>query len=110
MNEKKLQKLAELIKTKRHVIGANLYRIRRSYGYTRKQIGAAIGVSPQQILKYETAASRISANNLWAIAYFLNLDINEFFKNVTVNDKIMSRDLTAFLQSEEYKKAEVTDE
>lgn len=90
---------------KKHVIAANLYRLRRLHNYTREQIGDAIVVTPQQIRKYETATNRISSNNLWAIARFLGVDIKEFFKDVTVKDPV-----AAFLQSEEYTEAEVSNE
>ena len=46
---------------------------------TQQQLGEAIGVTFQQVQKYEKGKNRVSASRLFLIAQFLNREINDFF-------------------------------
>lgn len=61
------------------MIGQNLRRYRLEAGLTQEELGAKIGVSYQQVQKYETAANRVSASRLWMVAEALNVPLIEFF-------------------------------
>ncbi|HBG94902.1 MAG TPA: transcriptional regulator [Chromatiaceae bacterium] len=55
-------------------------RVRRcAMGLTQSQLGHAVGVSSQQIQKYETGTNRVSASRLWAIAEELDVDVAWLF-------------------------------
>lgn len=54
------------------------FRIRRSM--TQKVLGEAIGVTTQQIQKYEQGYNRISVSRLMCIAQFLKFLLKFFFK------------------------------
>ncbi|WP_271143589.1 helix-turn-helix transcriptional regulator [Brevundimonas sp. NIBR10] len=65
----------------RHVGGR--VRLRRmELGQTQTDLARALGVSFQQIQKYETANDRISASKLWSISEALEVDIGYFFEGM----------------------------
>jgi transcriptional regulator with XRE-family HTH domain len=62
----------------RHV-GRRVCAKRISLGYNQSDLGRALGLTFQQIQKYEKGANRISASKIWDIARFLKVDIGYFF-------------------------------
>ena len=65
----------------RHVGGR--VRLRRmEIGRTQTDLARALGVSFQQIQKYERATDRISASKLWDISEALEVDIGYFFEGI----------------------------
>lgn len=60
-------------------IGARLRTRRRLLGLSQSVLGAGIGVSFQQIQKYECAANTLSAGRLWALALQLGVGMDYFF-------------------------------
>jgi transcriptional regulator with XRE-family HTH domain len=64
------------------LIGYNLRYIRLSRSETQKAVADYIGVTFQQVQKYEKGMSRISASNLFLIAKMLKVDIGEFYKDI----------------------------
>ena len=62
----------------RHV-GRRVCEKRISLGYNQSDLGRALGLTFQQIQKYEKGANRISASKLWDIARFFKVDIGYFF-------------------------------
>jgi transcriptional regulator with XRE-family HTH domain len=63
----------------RHV-GKRVCEKRVSLGYNQTDLGKAIGVTFQQVQKYEKGSNRISASKLWQIADFFKVDIGYFFQ------------------------------
>lgn len=61
-------------------IGARVRAGRELRGWSRRKLSEAIGVSAQQIQKWEDGTNRVYANRLWAVAMALNLQINWFFE------------------------------
>lgn len=70
----------------RHV-GRRVAERRISLGYNQTDLGRALGVSFQQIQKYEKGANRISASKLWEAAGLLNVDVDYFFAGLSVQDR-----------------------
>ena len=64
-------------------LGGQLRRRRRMLGLTQQQVANAIGVRSQQIQKYESAANRISAAQLWKLAKVLDVPIAYFFESLS---------------------------
>jgi transcriptional regulator with XRE-family HTH domain len=60
-------------------IGQKLRTIRISAKMSQEQVGELLGVSLQQIQKYEICANRISASKLYEFAKIFNVSINYFF-------------------------------
>ena len=60
-------------------IGNRIKLRRKLIGLSREKLGNHIGVSSQQIQKYETGMSAIKPNNLCKVAEILSVDPNYFF-------------------------------
>lgn len=60
-------------------IGANLRQIRLAMGISQQRLAGALGISFQQIQKYETGSNRISVSMLVSIANYMKLPIFVFF-------------------------------
>ncbi len=60
-------------------IGQKLREIRTAAKMSQEQVGELIGVSLQQIQKYEICVNRISASKLYEFAQIFNKPINSFF-------------------------------
>ena len=63
-------------------MGRRLRWLRRARGMTQEAVALPCGVSFQQIQKYETATSRISAAMLLRIAAALDVDVRFFYEGV----------------------------
>lgn len=46
------------------IIGKNIRNYRKRHGWTQKYLGALLGITAQQIQKYENATNAISAEKL----------------------------------------------
>jgi len=71
----------------RHV-GQQLRKLRQEAGLTLQDLAEQIGVSHQQLQKYETGANRLSVGMLPGVAEALGVDIMEFFDDA---DKASSK-------------------
>lgn len=80
------------------IIGNKVYNLRISNRLTRKYLADAIGVTCQQLQKYENGINRISVGRLVLIAEALNVTIEYFFKGVTdeVDPTIYHQQLVGF--------------
>ena len=70
-------------------VGMKIKLKRSSLGITQSELGDLIGVTFQQVQKYEKGANRIGAGKLYEIATILNVPISYFFEGI-VNDKLQS--------------------
>ncbi|MDP1340930.1 helix-turn-helix domain-containing protein, partial [Klebsiella variicola] len=57
-------------------------------GHSQAALGEAIGVSFQQIQKYERGANRLSASTLFGLAVFLELRIEWFFEGLVADSGV----------------------
>nr|WP_236547584.1 helix-turn-helix transcriptional regulator [Brevundimonas sp. G8] len=55
--------------------------LRLHRGFSQSDLGRAIGLTFQQVQKYEKGTNRISASKLWDISRFLAVDISHFFED-----------------------------
>jgi transcriptional regulator with XRE-family HTH domain len=70
----------------RHV--ASRLRLRRlEVGMTQTQLAQAVGVTFQQLQKYEGATNRISAGALYQLALTLDVPVQYFFDGLSRRDK-----------------------
>jgi transcriptional regulator with XRE-family HTH domain len=69
-------------------IGARLRWARQAIGATRRQLGEVLGVSGQQILKYELGRSRISAGQLVAVARAFKIPIVRLFGEIDTDASV----------------------
>jgi len=60
-------------------IGRKLREARVAQGLTQEKLAAEIGISFQQVQKYENGRNRLASGRLWEIAQILNRPITFFF-------------------------------
>ena len=60
-------------------IGEKIRLLRKSWGLSQLELAEKIGISFQQIQKYEKGATRISVMRLYQISEALGADITQFF-------------------------------
>ena len=56
-------------------------------GISQTKLGEGIGVTFQQVQKYEKGTNRISASKLYAISQHLHVPVSFFFEGVRVRDQ-----------------------
>lgn len=64
------------------MIGARIRAARVMRGLSQTELGERIGVSFQQVQKYENAANRVSGSRLLAISKVLDVPITYFYEEV----------------------------
>lgn len=62
------------------VIAVNLKISRRRNNLSQTDASQRIGITYQQLQKYESATNRISAGRLWQLALIYNVPIENFYK------------------------------
>jgi transcriptional regulator with XRE-family HTH domain len=79
-------------------------RVRRSLlGLSQEKLGEAIGLTFQQIQKYEKGTNRISAGRLFQFSKILEVPISFFYENVGVDvEKLMKSHGFSDNQQEEF--------
>ncbi|MEM7329997.1 MAG: helix-turn-helix transcriptional regulator [Pseudomonadota bacterium] len=70
-----------------HQVGRRIRQARRDAKLTQGQLGDMIGLTFQQVQKYEKGVNRVSAGTLYEISKVLGLHISWFFDEEVV-DKI----------------------
>ncbi len=63
-------------------VGQRVRQRRWEVGMTTQQLGDSVGITFQQIQKYETGANRIGASRMWDIAEVLEVPVSFFFEGI----------------------------
>ncbi len=63
-------------------IGRRVRALRLSRGLTMEQVADQLGITYQQIQKYETGFNRVSASRLFALAQVFDVSISAFFEGL----------------------------
>lgn len=64
------------------IVGAQIKNRRKYRAISQPKLAAMIGVSWQQLNKYESGENRVSASRLWKISKALGVKISYFFEGV----------------------------
>jgi len=67
-------------------IGNKIYSLRLAKGLSRQQLAELIGVTHQQLQKYEKGVNRIAVGRLVLIARALGKNINYFYDSIGANE------------------------
>ena len=67
-------------------IGGRIYSLRLAQGFSRQQLSKIIGVTHQQLQKYEKGTNRISVGRLVLIAKALSTDTSYFYEGLEAAD------------------------
>lgn len=87
-------------------IGKRLKIARSIAGLSQEQLGEKIGLTFQQIQKYERGSNKISASKLFELAKVMNTDINFFYRDVSQSIVVSSSGKSEGGVGGEYKVAE----
>lgn len=64
------------------VVGANIRKLRAEHGMTLQEFASLLGVSHQQLQKYETGSNRVSAGVLYQVARAFCVPVDTLFEGV----------------------------
>jgi transcriptional regulator with XRE-family HTH domain len=67
-------------------VGARIRMRRKSLGLSQTQLADSVGITFQQLQKYERGANRVSASKLYGMAVTLQTSVSWFFQGLTVVD------------------------
>ena len=68
-------------------VGKYIRARRLAMGMTLAELGHELGISHQQLQKYETGTNRLSAGMMWDIAICLKVSVDDLFDEVTSASK-----------------------
>ena len=78
-------------------VGGKIKAQRRLAGMSQNILADRLGVTFQQIQKYEKGANRISASKLWDIARFFSVDVSYFFDGLSTRQGMAEDGAEAFV-------------
>lgn len=67
-------------------VGMQLRQRRALLGWTQEKLAEQVGITFQQIQKYENGANRISASRLFDFSRVLDIPVSFFFESSTANE------------------------
>lgn len=73
-------------------VGARIRQQRTLQGMSQTDLGNAVGITFQQIQKYENGANRVSASRLWQFAQALGVPVASFFEGLQESGKAKKGD------------------
>ncbi len=68
-------------------VGARLRLRRTLLGLSQEKLGEAVGITFQQLQKYERGSNRISASRLYNLAQVLNVPVSFFFDDMPPSEE-----------------------
>lgn len=80
-------------------VSINLKCLREDNGLSQEKLAQMVGLSPQQIQKYEKAVNRISAGTLYKLSYALQCEIRDFYEGLELFEDV--RDQIADMKDDE---------
>ena len=89
----------------RHV-GLHIRMRRKALGVSQEKLAEALGLTFQQVQKYERGANRVSASKLWEIARALKTNVSYFYEGLEDESEggargLMAADAQQFLMTPE---------
>ena len=81
-------------------VGSRVRLRRMTLNVSQEQLGDALGLTFQQIQKYEKGQNRIGAGRLYRIARILSVPVEFFYEGLPVPDNTASNDETAVQHAE----------
>lgn len=77
--------MAKRIQPVDRLVGQNIRIFRAAKGLSQTELGTAVGVTFQQIQKYEKGVNRVGSSRLAKIAEVLNVPVSRFFDNAAMD-------------------------
>lgn len=86
--------LEKTVKSVDKLIGANIRANRLTHGLTQQELAARIGLTFQQVQKYENDVNRVGGSRLIQIAEALNVPVVALFKGAEVGPQPVHSELS----------------
>ena len=67
-------------------VGARLRQLRKAIGMSQQVLGERLGLTFQQVQKYERGTNRVSASKLHEAALVLGVSISDFFEGLPASE------------------------
>lgn len=67
-------------------VGFRIRLRRKALGITQEKLAESLGLTFQQVQKYERAANRVSASKLWQVAQALSTSVAYFYEGLDPSD------------------------
>lgn len=71
-------------------VGRRIKLLRKVRGLSQMTLAQGLGISFQQIQKYERGLNRVSASGLWRLAELLDCEVASFFAGLRGQDRVRS--------------------
>ena len=68
-------------------VGARLRLRRTLLGLSQEKLGEAVGITFQQLQKYERGSNRISASRLFNLSQVLDVPVSYFFEDLSLSER-----------------------
>ena len=92
-------------------MGRNLRQIRQHACLSQTKLGQELGVSFQQIQKYEKGINRLPAEHIYTLKHFLNVPYDRFFQaRITTEDDHKTHSAACKLTENFIRKFETTED
>ncbi|GEP10021.1 helix-turn-helix domain-containing protein [Methylobacterium gnaphalii] len=84
------------------LVGLRITALRKARGLSQTALGTAVGVTFQQVQKYEKGQNRVGAGRLREIARLLEVPVSAFFEDDDVSGEVEGRshDVFGFLSAQ----------
>ena len=82
-------------------VGARIKLRRALLGMSQERLGDALGLTFQQVQKYERGANRVSASRLYDLARVLDVPVNFFFDDFAEGGRQAAASAFGFAESQE---------
>lgn len=76
-------------------VGKKLREHRRMLEMSQQDVSELLGISYQQIQKYESGVNRISAGRLYTLAHIMQIPVHKFYEGLPVNNHTASDNIGA---------------
>ncbi len=70
-----------------HYVGRRVRERRLALGMSQEKLADALGITFQQVQKYEIGITRVAASRLWDMARILEVDVGYFFEGIEKRPK-----------------------
>lgn len=91
---------AKKIKTSRE-IGDKVKKKRREIGISQEELAEKLGVTYQQVQRYENGMNKMNVENIQVIADTLDVPVSYFFGNGKKEKNVVSEEVMAYLPVDE---------
>jgi transcriptional regulator with XRE-family HTH domain len=76
------EQLDDIARAVNECVGKRIKMIRVTNGHSQETLGRVLGLTFQQVQKYERGSNKISADKLWRVAQHYHVELEYFFQDI----------------------------